>query len=46
MDSIDFDIANYTDEELYQLVDLPIDATKEQINRTIPGSLVYKVHLS
>jgi hypothetical protein len=31
MDSIDFDIANYTDDELYQLVDLPIDATKEQI---------------
>ena len=35
MSDIDFDINNYTDEELYQLVDLTDDATKDQIyNKT------------
>ena len=31
MSSIDFTIGNYSDEELYQLVDLAVDATKSEI---------------
>ena len=33
MDSLDFDLNNYTDEELYQLIELPQEASKEEINQ-------------
>ena len=34
MSDLDFDIDHYTDDELYQLVDLSPDSSKEQINYT------------